>query len=263
MEAKGHFKTACAEKGYDIAVYDYEYDREQEQHLLQKMYTGFCDGVFAAVSSLEHTGDILERLWKAHVPVTLIGTLSSPDFPPCYDSVSVNHSSSLAKLFRDLTERGKKHVVKTELPITQEISKLNRSMVTKIHKKEKCSFSLNFYNLNLDKGSPVHTGISAFQKIMKQYPETDAIIARNSVEVYGMLASVREQGIRVPEDLIFVCCDNTWLNLYSSIPIIAIDQHAEELAGHAFDMLSRRINTKNWAPADSFIVDSTIVFPKL
>ena len=258
-----HLKTACAEKGYDIAVYDYEYDREQEQHLLQKMYTGFCDGVLAAVSSLEYTGNILERLWKAHVPVTLMGTPSSPDFPPCYDRVSVNHNSAFAELFRYLVKCKKKHIVMTELPISQEISKLSRSMVTQIHREEKCPFSLNFYNLNLDKGSPVLTGVSAFQKIMKQYPETDAIIARNSMEIYGMLASAREQGIRVPDDLIFICCDNTWLNLYSSIPIIAIDQHAEELARHAFDMLSRRINTKNWSLADSFIVDSTTVFPNL
>ena len=257
-----YFKRACAAQGYDVAVYDYEYSRELERHLLQKMYTGFCDGVFAAVSSLEYTGDLIKRLWKAHVPVTILGTSQQSDFPQCYDYVSVDHCNALAKLFSYLSEHGKRHAVKTEICITKEISEYVKDRIMGIFKETAGQATLNFYDLKPDNSSPVLTGISAFQKIMKLYPETDVIIARNGMELYGMLASARERDIRIPDDLMFICCDNTWLNQYSSIPILAIDQHTEELAKNGFEMIYRRINSEKWLPADRFIAETTTVLPK-
>lgn len=232
----------------DIVVYDYEYNKEQEQRCLQKMLTGICDGIIACITSFEHTIDYVTALWKARIPLVVVGTPLLPAQEQQHDVLSVDFRNAVLEILHCLKKMGKKHIVKTEEMFTSAITdKVENDFLAILRE---AGFSGNkksiFFHTSPEREDPVQAGANILAEILQLHPDTDVIFGKNGQQVYGMLQQARLLGKRIPEDLIIVSCDNTWINQYAPVPIPAIDIQLQSVAKAAYQLLARRLKSKEW-----------------
>ena len=64
-----------------------------------------------------------------------------------------------------------------------------------------------------------------------------AIAAFNDPVALGALRQLSLMGLRVPEDMAIIGCDNTFFSAYTTPPLTTIDMHSEERAKTAIDEL--------------------------
>ncbi len=64
-----------------------------------------------------------------------------------------------------------------------------------------------------------------------------AIAAFNDPVALGALRQLSQMGLRTPEDMAIIGCDNTFFSAYTTPPLTTIDMHSEERARTAIDEL--------------------------
>ena len=255
-----YLQEYAAEDGFDISIFTYDFDPVKERRCLKKLLTGICDGVVGFPTSMEHIGAEVETLWQAHVPFVGIGLPDSDKFPVCYDRVNVDRTEATLEILAILKRHGKRHIVKVEEQITCELSK---------HMEQGFLWCLNEAGFPHDAANTFHhtfpvsnfaarEGMEMIQQIFAAYPDTDVIFAWNGPQLYGMLAGLRTLNRRVPEDLMFVTCDDTWLTHYAPVPVLSIDQRLDLVVRRAYDMFFDRIKSKKWNPPRSEFVTARL-----
>lgn len=83
-----------------------------------------------------------------------------------------------------------------------------------------------------------------------------AVIALNDMVAMGCMAAARRHGLRIPEDLSVVGCDNLFCAPYLQPPLTSIDTHQQALGSMAVDLLlsgeKRRVDAPwDWVRRDS------------
>ncbi len=247
-----YFKQAALE--YDIVVYDYEENPQLERKYLERMLGGYCDGVAAFITSLDHTHDLVAKLWRTRVPLTLIGTPHT-DLPEAgYDWATVSTVDSIRKILQHLRRNGKKKAVKLIGPLPDEI----RQQLTAIYGK----LSVELYAVESPPTDQARGGLDAGREILKKFPETDIILTQTGYQAYGLLLAAREAGRDIPGDLAVVINDNSWINRYAAVPLYAVDQQLETLSAEVFRMLEHRIKSPEWPAPQRYTQPSRAIIPE-
>ncbi|HEV2121778.1 MAG TPA: LacI family DNA-binding transcriptional regulator, partial [Chloroflexota bacterium] len=73
-------------------------------------------------------------------------------------------------------------------------------------------------------------------------PRPTAVVANNDEYAAGALAGLQELGLRVPDDIAVVGCDNEPFGAYQSVPLTTIDYQVEEVAQRAVAVLLEAID---------------------
>lgn len=146
-----------------------------------------------------------------------------------------------------LTKLGKKRIYylgpihELEKPITsiQELLALeeepNKGFYVSLKRLEGYKKALSEENIPFDLelvslcGYTWQDGYEAARAIITKMLDVDAIIAVNDMVATGMLKFLKEQGIRIPEDLSIIGYDNRSIAEISEPPLTTIDQNAYEL----------------------------------
>jgi DNA-binding LacI/PurR family transcriptional regulator len=86
------------------------------------------------------------------------------------------------------------------------------------------------------------SGRRAMKSLLALPSPTSAILVASDVVALGAMAAVREQGIRIPQDIALVGFDDIFLAAYASPPLTTVRLPAYGLGWAAGDMLIRLIN---------------------
>ena len=68
-------------------------------------------------------------------------------------------------------------------------------------------------------------------------PRPTALVAFNDLVALGALRQLKRQGLRVPEDIALMGCDNQFFAPYSDPPLTTLDLHIEETSRLAMNLL--------------------------
>ena len=75
-----------------------------------------------------------------------------------------------------------------------------------------------------------------FASLLPAYWPT-AVIALNDLVAMGCMAAARKRGLRLPEDLSIIGCDNLYCAPYLSPALTSIDTRQQELGANAVKLL--------------------------
>ena len=103
--------------------------------------------------------------------------------------------------------------------------------------------------VRLESGYSLEDGAIGIQKLLSEFEpgqRPTAIIAINDLVAMGMLRQLNSMGIRVPDDMAVVGCDNQFFSSYTNPPLTTIDLHISELGKRAMTHLL------HWEKGQSF-----------
>ena len=88
------------------------------------------------------------------------------------------------------------------------------------------------------------SGARAIEKLLKQYPEMDAVFAGNDQMALSVLQTAAERGIRVPDDLAVIGFDGIPESEFYSPHLSTIYQNQDELGRTAVQELARLVDQR-------------------
>lgn len=86
------------------------------------------------------------------------------------------------------------------------------------------------------------TGYSRAKELLALHPRPTAVFAANDLMALGAMVSMREAGLRVPEDVAVVGFDNIPAARLAYPTLTTVAQHPEQMGQRAAEMLLERIN---------------------
>jgi LacI family transcriptional regulator len=88
------------------------------------------------------------------------------------------------------------------------------------------------------------SGEAGLLQLLGQAPSLDAVFASNDQMALGILKAAQEVGLRVPEDLAIVGCDDIPESAFFSPPLTTIKQGLSEMGSSTVNMLHQLIEAK-------------------
>ncbi|MGN0833310.1 MAG: GntR family transcriptional regulator [Kiritimatiellia bacterium] len=195
--------------------------------------------------------EILSILGAASIPVVLLDSdiVPSPDRSAC-DLVGINNFDAGRRLARHLVERGVHHI-------------------GFVH-REYSDFSVRnrfegIRSVGLDAGVRV-TGLElnpadakAVRRVLTSHPTIDAIICRNDNQAAHLLVSLRNLGLRVPDDLAVAGFNDMAYAATIGPSLTTIRIPCEDIAQLAYDLLRTRLASPGLPPRECYLSAELVV----
>ena len=195
--------------------------------------------------------EILSILDAAGIPVVLLDSdvVPSPD-RSAYDLAGINNFDAGRRLSRHLVERGVRHI-------------------GFVHRKY-CDFSVRnrfegIRSVCLDAGVRV-TGLDlnpadakAVRRALARHPTVDAVICRNDCQAAHLLVSLRNLGLRVPDDLAVAGFNDMAYAATAWPSLTTIRIPCEDIACSAYELMRTRLASPGLPPRECYLPAELVV----
>ena len=202
-------------------------------------------GVFASNNRIGV--DAINAIAEQNIPVVILRDLEWENLDSRVTQIKVDYSFIMEELIAHLIGQGGRsiHYVSSSLSFekidekTRAFLKANKAMPTKVH-------------YGIADTSQAHARIAAEYN---RGTVPDAFVCTNDAVAFGVLKGISEFGLRVPEDVMIVGFDNTYISEYSVPSFTSVDIESERMGDIAIDLLLKKLRGE--------IVPDYVVVPHL
>lgn len=205
---------------------------------LNVLYERQVDGIIAC--SVSPKEDFDKKILETHISTILVSTLSYRCALP-YIRVDDYQASYAAVSY--LIEKGHKKIAMLAGPLSdpiagvQRISGYKQALIdNKIHIDENI---IKYSDFNFEAGK------ASMKELLKEKGKFTAIFAVCDTVAVAALSVAYENKIKIPEDISIIGYDNSKEAEMSIPPLTTLGQPLYEMGKKAFNMLLKKINTKN------------------
>jgi LacI family transcriptional regulator len=211
------------------------FDMEDIRPLLQNLLSHHVDGIVWAVPEI---GD--NRRWVdvilQDVPVPVV--FLTMQVRPGVTTISVDNYAAAVLATRHLLEQGCRHIGHISGPLEWwEARQRYQAWQDTLHQAGIGVKDSHWREGNWSSSS----GEIAIEQLLVSYPQMDAIFASNDQMALAAMQFAMRRGIRVPEDLAVVGCDNFAESAYFSPSLTTINYSHYELGCRAVQEVVRQI----------------------
>ncbi len=222
-----------------------EYERRSISQILSN---DLLDGVI--VSSLEDKDPIVAALHQSQIPFVLIGRYRD-NLPVSF--VDIDNEKCTQTAVNYLIESGRKRIA----TITGVEGMVSRERLEAYRKTLAQAGLAVDENLIAEGGFVEEGGYDAMAKLLPHKP--DAVFAINDAMAVGAIRYLREQGLRVPEDVAVVGFDDAPIAASYKPALTTIAQPIAELGRQAVDMLVQQIDQQPEEPLTQVLTSELII----
>jgi LacI family transcriptional regulator len=221
--------------GYDLIIYNTDGDKNKERKALYSVLEGRADGV---IGSFYHmTLDDFLPLLTRGVPIARLNgvdALIETDYP--LDTLILDNTAAAQMAVEYLITRGHTHIAMlagTSLP---------RESRLKGYQQALAQYQLP-YDENLVEGEnfSVEEGKRGMTALLSRSPRPTAVFAASDLLAMGAMITIRESGLRIPEDIAIVGFDDIFAAELVSPPLTTVAQFQDQLGRRAAQMLFERL----------------------
>ncbi len=219
-------EEAAKEKGYRVFLCDVGIDGESIADTLQMLESKNADGVVLAA----YTPDTEAYLPKLNIPVVAIDCRNSTEHVRA--SLYCDYYRGGRMAMEHLIETGCKNVVCIKGDQNLFSARMRyegyRDVCTEHHIREQ----------TVDCDYDFIAGLAMTEKLLKQFPEVDGILACNDIVAISTYKFLRKKHICVPEQVQLVGFDDIHLTRLVSPELTTIHQPITEMANRAVELLT-------------------------
>ena len=233
-------KNHVEAKGGHVAVYIHDFDQQKSLDILQSIILhGATDGVIL-FSKPEVSG-------KLNVPIVCCGQTSGG-----FDSIGYNVSALLEDAVSFLRQRGHREIGFVGEPHTAAAAALLKENM------EKQGLSVAEAYMYIINARFEQIGHEAAMQILQQERRPTAILAAYDEVAIGLVSTLMQHGIRVPEDISVMGINNIPSAAHAQIPLTSVQTFSEAQYATAVDVLYDRILNEN-APVRHILIEHKII----
>ncbi|MBQ8095349.1 MAG: LacI family DNA-binding transcriptional regulator [Clostridia bacterium] len=239
--------SAAIESGQNLQLFSRHDILGKGASALPALMNPHLDGIVLYLEYPQREG--LEQLEKTlneihrSMPFVLIGTVA-PELP--YPAISYNMAAIMKSTVSYLTGLGHRRIAFIG-GAADSTNELRRDIGYQQGLREAGIIYRDDYRIPCS--DTLEAGSSALRQLLDHLPRSEwpsAVIALNDLVATGLMASARTYGLRLPDDLSVIGCDNLFYAPYLTPSLTTIDLHQQQLGINAIRLLlsgdSRREN---------------------
>lgn len=244
--------SQCNHHGMKLLLEIVENDHSPDRYL-NLVTSKRIDGI---VFSGPRTDDLaLQRLYDDGFPTVLMGKLANTQF--CF--VDIDNRASSYKAVNHLVEKGHKNIAcitNANLSYTAAEERLIGYKNALINAR----IDINEALIRFGDFDP-ESGYQKMNELLDNGIKPSAIFVASDVVAMGVMTSIREHGLKIPEDIAMVGFDDVLMARYVDPPLTTIRLPATEMAHYAIEMVVQLINGKE--PEQSqILLDTELIVRK-
>ena len=230
------FEDVALQNGYDVLVASTNYDPARTALCVRRMIERKIDGV--AIMTSEVDPSLTDTLARRKVPLVFldVGRVGKG-----VSNVKVDYGEGIAQAVEHLSGLGHHRIAFISGPSLLASARERRDMfITRL--QDPCSGPPR--EVLIEEGNHrVDGGLEAMQRLLERDPRPTAVIASNDLTAIGAMRAIRQQGLRVPEDISVVGFDDIQMAEFTEPPLTTVRLLRTEVARLACDALLQSIRT--------------------
>ncbi|MGB9773852.1 MAG: LacI family DNA-binding transcriptional regulator [Bacteroidota bacterium] len=242
------------ELGYDLILYGLTRKEQIEAYLRRTMQRGRVDGVlFFSMKFPEH---YVARFQQLNLPVVLVDT-SRPEF----DSITVENQRGAYLATSHLLKLQHRRIGMIDASLTSEPARVRLEGYRQALEEHGIPFDENLVrfsrNTKLD-GFNREAGYEAMKELLSLGSDRPtAVFVASDVQAIGALQALREEGLRIPEDMALIGFDD--IELAEHAGLSTMRQPMYEMGTLAVETLVGRIKNPNAPPRHTRFTPEIVV----
>jgi LacI family transcriptional regulator len=223
-------------KKYDVMLGITKGSITKEAHCISKFIEMQVDGVILVPSHKQTpNASHFHSLWEREIPLCFITTYYVDIPAPC---VMTDLSQGSFQLTKYLLETGHKKIVYIVANRTIPVSNLRVEGYLNAYREAGAQFSPEWIVIA---ESTFEGGYNSTNEILKGAPHPDAILTMNDIMAMGVLKHLKEQQVRVPEDISVAGYDDLIYTSLLETPLTTVQQPIQQMCKKAVEIILRKI----------------------
>lgn len=226
-------QNEAAKYGYIVSLIDFE-SFEVDTGGVGKMVSRCLDGIFVA-TYMDKLADALTTVMNSGIKIICagegFGTILNTDY-----------AKAIEDMVRNLVRRGHERIAFLSGYSVRE-SKHSKFQAY-VNALERCGLPYDpelVVDYNPTREVSLKTGYESMRILLERNTAATAVFAVNDLAAIGAMKALRERGLRVPDDISLIGCDNIELSEYVTPRLSTIEVPKEEMGRKAMQMLLRLI----------------------
>ena len=228
------FESAAAAKGYDLFLCTTNYNVHRMEAAVRKMIENGVRGVAIMTSSA--TEEVAQQLALRQIAVVVIDLEMALRH---VGSISVDYYAGVSQAVEHLAQLGHERLAFIAGPSERRSARRYRETVLKsVHERK-----MKLQQI-VESDQTLEGGRAAVQKMWAGTELPTALICINDLTAIGAITALREMGVRVPEQVSVVGCDDFYMAQFVNPPLTTVKLDRKRLGKMAFDALERMSRSK-------------------
>ncbi len=245
-------EAEARERGYALIYGDSDGEFEKEQNYLNIMKQKKIDGIILITTN--YYNNLLSIVKNYQIPVVFAsGYISDPQI----SCVTVDNVAAAYDVVEYLCQVGHKEMAFIKGPDLDLLASQERLRGVKL------ALRLSDIEFNpkrfIEGDFTFESGYSAAKKIINKFPDVTAIFAFNDEMAVGAISFLKEQNIKIPEDISVVGFDGIELGEYIDPALTTIKQSGYQLGLKSIEILNNIINQRKIEDNKVFIPHELVV----
>jgi len=248
------------EPGYEVIIANTDYDSEHDAPCVQRLLELRVSGIM--VMTTEKNDAAAKRLHQSAVPTVF---LDIGKVGPQVSNIRVDYAGGIRQAVEHLLHLGHRRIAFIGGPAHLMSAELRHRAFAKVMGQNE-SFE-GAKGIFCEGDFKLESGQRAVKKLLASDQRPTAILAANDMMAVGALRELKRNGLRVPEDVSLIGCDDIWLASLTEPPLTTIAIPRVEIGRAAVEAVLLGNATRRGREIDIFtslvIRDSTAKVKRL
>ena len=243
------FQAAAWERGFDVLLFNTEYQQGRIDSVIRKLVESDVRGVAIMTSSVDKSA-------TAELTAADVGVVFCNLGPPerLISNISIDYQSGILQAIEHVVSLGHRRAAVIAGPGNNHTAVIIKLALVKGLKERR----LNPFPV-IESNYRVDSGASAVRAILSQTEIPTVIFCGSDLIAMGAMKTLEEEGVRVPEDVSVVGIDDISFAFLARPPLTTISVPRERLGVIAFEALERVLKLKRRKGADYYVGTELVV----
>jgi DNA-binding LacI/PurR family transcriptional regulator len=246
----GGLQSVILSNNYELTICDFNYLAPSENLLERFVYNRKVDGIILHATLVNE--EVISKLNEISFPYVIIG---HPEFEFESTWVDIDNTDAGKLACKHLLDHGYKNIAFIGGSKEETISNHRIEGYKKQLKKSKLPVLPKYImnGMGTDKD-----GYDCMKELLNLESPPDAVICINDYTAFGALRAIREEDIKVPQQIGIIAFDNFPLAPYVSPSLTSIDIDTFKLGERASELLMKKVKDKIRSHKHERIIPSII-----
>jgi LacI family transcriptional regulator len=227
------FDDTAIHHGYEVIVANTDYNSVRMNICARRMIERQVDAVAIMTSEIDES--LVEELSRRKLPIVF---LDHGHPGPLISNIVVDYGKGIREAVQHLAGLGHRNIGFVSGPVALKSARTRRAAFLRC--PNECGIN-DPQQVVVEGNHKVDGGERAMQQLLAMHPAPTAVLTSNDLTAIGVLRSIHQAGLSVPDDISVIGFDDIELSRFTQPALTTVRLSREELGRCAFEALYRTL----------------------